>query len=118
MKRVLILPLLILSILMAPLPALAQTAPQANPLAVVVDSLQTSANSYQVGTRITATTTLRAGSNVVLPMLVLAAPILDTPGAPDLGALAQVMERYAMRMDFDSMPRLIAEHGLDAPPET
>jgi mannose-6-phosphate isomerase-like protein (cupin superfamily) len=43
------------------------------------------------------------------------APILDAAGAPDLDALTQVMARYAMRMDFDSMGRLIADHGLDAP---
>jgi quercetin dioxygenase-like cupin family protein len=44
------------------------------------------------------------------------APILDGAGPPDLDALAQVMARYAMTMDFTSMERLVAEHGLDAPP--
>jgi quercetin dioxygenase-like cupin family protein len=43
-------------------------------------------------------------------------PILGVPGPPDFAALGAVMARYALTMDMDSMPRLIAEHGLDAPP--
>ena len=43
-------------------------------------------------------------------------PILDVQGPPDFAALGAVMARYALAMDMDSMPRLIAEHGLDAPP--
>lgn len=44
------------------------------------------------------------------------APLLSTPGAPDVAALGAVMARYALEMDMATMPRLIAEHGLDAPP--
>ena len=40
-------------------------------------------------------------------------PILDVQGPPDLAALGAVMARYGLSMDMDSMPRLIAEHGLD-----
>jgi quercetin dioxygenase-like cupin family protein len=43
-------------------------------------------------------------------------PILAVPGPPDFAALGAVMARYGLTMDMDSMPRLIAEHGLDAPP--
>jgi quercetin dioxygenase-like cupin family protein len=43
-------------------------------------------------------------------------PILDVQGPPDFAALGAVMARYALAMDMDSMPRLIAEHGLHAPP--
>ena len=43
-------------------------------------------------------------------------PILDVQGPPDVGALGALMARYGLSMDMDSMPRLIAEHGLDAPP--
>jgi quercetin dioxygenase-like cupin family protein len=43
-------------------------------------------------------------------------PILSVPGPPDLPALGAVMARYDLAMDMDSMPRLIAEHGLEAPP--
>ena len=43
-------------------------------------------------------------------------PILATQGPPDLAALGPVMARYGLAMDMESMPRLIAEHGLDAPP--
>jgi mannose-6-phosphate isomerase-like protein (cupin superfamily) len=44
------------------------------------------------------------------------APLIDAAGPPDLGALTDIMRRYAMTMDFGSMDRLIAEHGLEAPP--
>ena len=37
-------------------------------------------------------------------------------GPPDFAALGAVMAPLRPRMDMDSMPRLIAEHGLDAPP--
>ena len=43
-------------------------------------------------------------------------PILEAQGAPDLAALGGLTARYGLTMDMDSMPRLIAEHGLDAPP--
>src|SRR4051794_7159603 len=43
-------------------------------------------------------------------------PILDVAGPPDLAALGKVMERYGLAMDMDSLPRLIAEHGLAADP--
>ncbi len=43
-------------------------------------------------------------------------PILDMQGPPDLAALGALTARYGLTMDMDSMPRLIAEHGLDAPP--
>ena len=43
-------------------------------------------------------------------------PLLNTGGAPDFAGMAAVMERYALEMDMDSVPRLVAEHGLDAPP--
>ena len=42
-------------------------------------------------------------------------PILTTGAAPDFDALFAVMARYGMAMDIDSMPRLIAEHGLAEP---
>jgi quercetin dioxygenase-like cupin family protein len=42
-------------------------------------------------------------------------PILDVQGPPDFAALGAVMARYGLSMDMDSMGRLIAEHGLDAP---
>jgi quercetin dioxygenase-like cupin family protein len=43
-------------------------------------------------------------------------PILGPGGPPDFEALMAVQARYALSMDMDSMPRLIAEHGLNAPP--
>src|SRR3954471_6741294 len=43
-------------------------------------------------------------------------PILAVAGPPDFEALGAVMARYALSMDMDSMPRLIAEHGLAEPP--
>ena len=44
------------------------------------------------------------------------APHLSGGGPPDVAALGAVMSRYALTMDMESMPRLIAEHGLQAPP--
>ena len=41
--------------------------------------------------------------------------LLDGSGPPDLEALAAACARYEMDMDFVSMDRLIAEHGLEAP---
>jgi mannose-6-phosphate isomerase-like protein (cupin superfamily) len=38
-------------------------------------------------------------------------------GEPDMAAFAQLCERYGLEMDFESVPRLTAEHGLKAPPE-
>jgi quercetin dioxygenase-like cupin family protein len=43
-------------------------------------------------------------------------PILTTGAPPDFEALGAVAARYGLAMDPDSVPRLIAEHGLDAPP--
>ncbi len=44
------------------------------------------------------------------------APLLNAGGPPDVAALGAVMSRYALTMDMESMPLLIAEHGLQAPP--
>ena len=38
-------------------------------------------------------------------------------GEPDMEAFAALSERYGLDMDFDSVPRLVAEHGLTPPPE-
>src|SRR3954453_22260045 len=43
-------------------------------------------------------------------------PILSVPGPPDFAALGAVMPRYRLTMDMESMPRLVAEHRLEAPP--
>ena len=43
-------------------------------------------------------------------------PILATNAPPDFEALGAVMARYGLAMDMESMPRLIAAHGLNAPP--
>ena len=43
------------------------------------------------------------------------APLFDGSGPPDLDALGATCARYEMEMDFASMERLIAEHGLEAP---
>ncbi len=43
------------------------------------------------------------------------APIFDGSGPPDLEAVAATCARYDLEMDFASMDRLIAEHGLEAP---
>ena len=42
-------------------------------------------------------------------------PILGVQGPPDLAALGAVMARYAMRVDPESIGRLIAAHGLGCP---
>jgi mannose-6-phosphate isomerase-like protein (cupin superfamily) len=44
------------------------------------------------------------------------APILNAGGPPDFAALAAVQARYALSMDMESMPRLIAAHGLNTRP--
>jgi hypothetical protein len=44
------------------------------------------------------------------------APLLDVAGPPDVAALGAVFARYGMTMDMASLPRLIAQHGLAAPP--
>lgn|SRR4051812_18770426 len=43
------------------------------------------------------------------------APLLSGEGVPDFAALGALQARYAMSMDMDSMPRLIAAHGLAGP---
>ena len=43
-------------------------------------------------------------------------PLLGGGGPPDFEALFALQARYALSMDMESMPRLIAEHGLNAPP--
>jgi mannose-6-phosphate isomerase-like protein (cupin superfamily) len=43
-------------------------------------------------------------------------PFLATGAEPDFDALSAIMARYGLSMDMDSMPGLIATHGLDAPP--
>ena len=45
------------------------------------------------------------------------AEALFVPGEPDMEAFAALSERYGLDMDFDSVPRLAAEHGLEMPPE-
>ena len=45
------------------------------------------------------------------------AEALFAPGEPDMEAFATLCERYGLDMDFESVPRLAAEHGLDMPPE-
>ena len=42
---------------------------------------------------------------------------LFAPGEPDMEAFAALSERYGLAMGFDSVPRLVAEHGLEPPPE-
>jgi len=42
------------------------------------------------------------------------APHLTGDGPPDFAALAEIQQRYALAMDFDSIGRLMAEHGLQA----
>ncbi|MBA2277750.1 MAG: cupin domain-containing protein [Chloroflexia bacterium] len=41
---------------------------------------------------------------------------LFRPGAPDMEAFAALSERYALQMDFGSVPKLAARHKLDMPP--
>jgi mannose-6-phosphate isomerase-like protein (cupin superfamily) len=40
------------------------------------------------------------------------APVLAAEGEPDFAALAAIQARYSLEMDFDSIGRLTAEHGL------
>ncbi|HEX2087565.1 MAG TPA: cupin domain-containing protein [Solirubrobacteraceae bacterium] len=44
------------------------------------------------------------------------APHLRAPGPPDVEALGAVMASYGLSMDMASLPRLVAEHGLNPPP--
>ena len=46
-----------------------------------------------------------------------AAAMFPEQGEPDMEAFAALCERYGLEMDFESVPRLVAEHGLEAPPE-
>jgi hypothetical protein len=41
------------------------------------------------------------------------APHLNREGPPDFEKLAEIQERYALSMDFDSIDHLIEQHGLD-----
>ena len=41
------------------------------------------------------------------------APLFEDPGQPDFEALTAACARYGLEMDFASMERLIAEHGLE-----
>ena len=43
------------------------------------------------------------------------APLFAVEGPADFAGIAQVQARYGMTMDFESVPRLIEEHGLAAP---
>jgi len=45
-----------------------------------------------------------------------AASLFD-PAGPDMEGFAALCERYELDMDFDSVPHLIAAHGLTPPPE-
>lgn len=40
------------------------------------------------------------------------APVLGGDGPPDLGALAEIRERYGLTVDLESVESLTAEHGL------
>ena len=40
------------------------------------------------------------------------APLLDGDGPPDFAALAALQARYALTMDMESLPRLMAQHRL------
>lgn len=42
---------------------------------------------------------------------------LFSNGEPDMEGFAALSERYGLEMDFESVPRLAAEHGLEMPPE-
>jgi mannose-6-phosphate isomerase-like protein (cupin superfamily) len=44
------------------------------------------------------------------------APHLSGEGPPDFEALAAIQQRYALTMDFDSIGRLVEEHGLNPRP--
>jgi mannose-6-phosphate isomerase-like protein (cupin superfamily) len=41
-----------------------------------------------------------------------AGQILNAPDGPDFEALGALMARYELDMDFDSIPRLVEQHGL------
>jgi mannose-6-phosphate isomerase-like protein (cupin superfamily) len=41
------------------------------------------------------------------------APHLNGEGPPDFEALAAIQQRYALSMDFESVDRLVEEHGLN-----
>jgi mannose-6-phosphate isomerase-like protein (cupin superfamily) len=41
------------------------------------------------------------------------APHLNGEGPPDFEKLAEIQQRYALTMDFESIGRLVEEHGLD-----
>lgn len=45
-----------------------------------------------------------------------AATMFPESGEPDMEAFAALCQRYGLKMDFDSVPRLVAEHGLEPPP--
>jgi hypothetical protein len=62
----------LLAALSQPAPAIAATAASTNPLGLVVNSLTTSASSYQTGARVTITASVRAASSVAVPQLVAA----------------------------------------------
>ena len=40
------------------------------------------------------------------------APVLSGEGPPDFEKLAEIQQRYALTMDFESIGRLAEEHGL------
>ncbi len=40
-------------------------------------------------------------------------PHLAAEGEPDVAALAAIQQRYALTMDFDSIGRLMEQHGLE-----
>lgn len=46
-----------------------------------------------------------------------AASMFPEDGQPDMEAFAALCRRYDLEMDFDSVPRLVAAHGLEPPPE-
>ena len=46
-----------------------------------------------------------------------AAVMFPETGQPDMEAFAALCERYGLLMDFDSVPRLAAEYGVELPPE-
>lgn len=46
-----------------------------------------------------------------------AAAMFPDGGEPDMEALTLLSERYGLKMEFDSAPRLVAEYGLQGPPE-
>jgi quercetin dioxygenase-like cupin family protein len=46
-----------------------------------------------------------------------AASLFSSGGPPDMEGLAALADRYGLEMDFSSVPRLAAEHGLDPGPQ-